>query len=77
MPSCVATDLADSASCYVCLSDKQSAAIIIYLLTQIAGTTTDPNDLLALSVEFVRLSKKQQEAIMTYVLCQAATAVGA
>ncbi len=66
--SCEPEDLAAAAKCY-CMDLKMQQAIIVYLLAQIAGGSTEPNALAEEASQFQALSDKSLSQVTAYLLC--------
>lgn len=66
--TCDPKSLTEAAKCY-CFSERQSLAIIIYLLAQKVGDTSTPAELARKAACYCS-DKRTAEAIITYLLCQ-------
>jgi len=71
--SCAPEDLEEAAKCFVCIPEGKRLAVMIYLMAQIAGSSTDPEVLLE-NAECIacKIPQGKQLAVLISLACEIA-----
>jgi len=59
-----------ASKCFICIPEGKKLDVVMYLLTQLAGSTTDPNTLMTLSKDFQGVPDERKLDIIAYLSCQ-------
>lgn len=73
---CDSESLSLSAKCFQCIPDGRKLDVLIYLFTQVAKVTTDPELLVNLSKCLVCIPSGRKLDVLIYVACQIAQGGG-
>lgn len=68
--SCSASDIAESAKCFLCLNENQRDAVKLYLLAEIAGDTHTPSEQLAQARCFACLGYLEMKRVELWLMCE-------
>lgn len=59
-----------ASKCFICIPEGRKLDVVIYILTQLAGSSTDPDVLMAQSKLFHGVPDQRKLDIIAYLSCQ-------